>query len=164
MFRTQVCLALLLFLPTFGSGQDEKKIARAKEVRAEIAALKEKLAKLEKELVGLDGHPYIGPIKKVGTREIYSLKTGDVGHLGDDVFTVSRIGLVFGNNTDFAIFRYASFEFMVTGLPLKSLNLTQGSPVQFKGAWRVGDPGRLSSEARTYSLIRPYDGAEIIPK
>ncbi len=162
MRRIVICLALLAFVP-LAMSQDAK-TDRVKAIRQEIESLRAKLAKLEAELAKLDDNPYIGPIKTLNGKKFFAFKTGDVGHVGTDIFKVSQILQVddVGNGrNDHAIFILENrFRFLANGVTLKGLS--DGSVVEFKGTWKVGVPIKIGSF--TYQAIHAESGAAIIAK
>lgn len=157
MKRIVIALLVVFVLPLAAHTQGKANPAkeeRQKQLRKEIQELKARLAILEKELAALEGRPpsaYIGPVKKIGTKTVYSLKVGDKGNLGDNLFTVEKVG------DNFATLRIGGFRFYAGNIPVKGL--ANGITVQLIGDWEVGEP--VTGGGEMLSVVRPLAGAYV---
>lgn len=119
----RVCLAIAVYFATCGVsfGGDAKKEARAKALRAEIVAIKAKLAELEKELASLGSEKsyarewlYINELK-VGGKGVLAYPSGDT--LASQNVKV-RIDRVLDNSTAILAYRYGGvLKYILVTMP-----------------------------------------------
>ncbi len=155
--KKTACVLLVMAFTPFAPAQDAKTADRIKEIRKEIADLRTRLAALEAELAKLQppAAATIGPAKKNGDETFYSFKIGDVGMLTKSNYVVANVF-----NEDFLIVRVDGFRFIVAGA--NAQGLSDGAPVEFRGAWIVEQPTRYLGQ--TLATIRPKAGGKVIAK
>lgn len=145
MTRCFLAIVVCIASVSFAVGGDAKKEARAKEIRAEIAAIKAKLLALEKELEALV------PVKSFAGETLYvdEIKIGAKGVLtypendGRRGMPLSGVVDTILDGSSFVLFhRFGESRYLVVVMPTKGLvdeaKIDLNFPVHITGTRRIG--------------------------